>query len=356
MAEDLGKINVNKTFKKDPQTAIQEFMALNSVARPSSVVVKPQEVQQTIANQAKKSFLGSVLERLPIGMMAMGEGMTGRPFYTNYMNNQTEMAKSKQDMERWSVEQKRKQTEDESQAENRALNAQIMKRQLEMMGEGQIDSATINGINTPLKGKATEYNPEDYAIKQKVVMVRGIPTIQEVPELKPPLPSGQEKAYRGILNTELAMMQNVEMLAKNPNIEKLMGPLRPEAQKGGNPYGDLGNVLLKLDPKKKEFAVFKAETDKTFQTFRKETTGAQAALAELGWLAPDYPETSDNPALYKEKAAVALQRMAEAKDLLKNYWGQNYRMSGLDAKRTPKSDDFSSMSDDELKKIIAGGK
>jgi hypothetical protein len=55
MAVHLGKINVDKSVpSQDKQELLMKFMAMNSVARPSSVVVKPQEVQQTIQNSAKK--------------------------------------------------------------------------------------------------------------------------------------------------------------------------------------------------------------------------------------------------------------------------------------------------------------
>jgi hypothetical protein len=110
-----------------------------------------------------------------------------------------------------------------------------------------------------------------------------------------------------------------------------------------------------MNPKDANWGTFKAETDKTFQVWKKYITGAQAALGELGWLAPDFPETTDNPTLYKKKATVAIQRMNELKALMKDTWSPNYRMSGLEASGSKKND-ISSMSDEELQKIIAGEK
>jgi hypothetical protein len=232
----------------------------------------------------------------------------------------------------------RKISEDESQAGVRDLNKKIMEKQLELLGSGQIQSSNISGLETPLGG-ATNYPNSDYLIKQKVVNVRGIPTIQNIPELKPALPSSEARAFQGILNTELILNQNLAMLEKDKSLEKYMSPFEPKAWKGGNPIGAWGNLLIKINPKDKNWGAFKAETDKAFQTFRKETTGAQAALAELGWLAPDYPEADDNPALYKQKAAVAIRRIGEAKELLKQLWGPNYRLSGLDASANPENND-----------------
>jgi hypothetical protein len=52
------------------------------------------------------------LEALPVGMMAMGEGMTGRPFYTNYQNNQADQEKSALAMQQWQQEMDLKNRED----------------------------------------------------------------------------------------------------------------------------------------------------------------------------------------------------------------------------------------------------
>jgi hypothetical protein len=180
------------------------------------------------------------------------------------------------------------------------------------------------------------YGEEDFYVKPMNKIVAGVPHTAYVPELKKELPVGLEKEFRGFTKTELGLEQNLRLLKENPEIEKEMNAMNPKAMRGGTLLGNIGQLMLKLDPKSKDFATFKAETDKVFQSFRKETTGAQAALAELGWLAPDYPETTDNPELYKSKAAEAIRRIQEGKQLLLDTWGTNYRTSQLRKVDSPK--------------------
>lgn len=184
----------------------------------------------------------------------------------------------------------------------------------------------------------TGFGTEDFNVEPLTRMVAGVPHTAYVPKLKNQLPAGLEKEYRGFAKVGMGLSQNLKMLADNPEFEKEMSPTNIKAMRPGTFLGNIGNFIMKADPKSKNFATFKAETDKVFQAFRKETTGAQAALAELGWLAPDYPETTDNPELYKEKANVALQRIAEGEQLLLNNWNaQGYRTSKLKELGSPAS-------------------
>lgn len=224
-----------------------------------------------------------------------------------------------------------------------------------MINESNTDVDPTQVLKTASKNSGL--GEEDFNVKPLTRMVAGVPHTSYVPELKNALPSGLEKEYRGFGKVGLALSQNLRTLNEHPEFEKLMSPTSIKAMRPGTLLGNIGNFLLKIDPKSKDFATFKAETDKTFQAFRKETTGAQAALAELGWLAPDYPEVTDNPELYKEKAKVALERIAEGEKLMLDNWGaQGYRTSQLKkvkspAKKSTESTDLSSMSDEELRKL-----
>lgn len=208
-------------------------------------------------------------------------------------------------------------------------------------GKSRVYDAMLNGGSSGIddgQSKLAEsmrqsgFSKEDYILKPITRMVAGVPHTANVPELKPPVPASARKIIDEINPVRLGLDQNLDYLAKNPAIEKYMTPGDIRAHKGGSPTGFLGNVLLKIDPSKdgQAFGVFKAETDKIFQKFRKETTGAQAAMAELGWLAPDFPEADDSPELYKKKAMEALSRMDEGYSLLlDNYSAQGYRTSEL---------------------------
>lgn len=206
--------------------------------------------------------------------------------------------------------------------------------------------------------KSSGFGKEDFNVKPITRMVAGVPHTAYVPELKNQLPAGLEKEYRGFAKVGLGLSQNLKMLQENPEFEKLMNPANIKAMRPGTLLGNIGNFLLKIDPKSKDFATFKAESDKTFQAFRKETTGAQAALAELGWLAPDYPEPTDNPELYKKKAITALERIAEGEKLLLDYWGsQGYRTSKLREIDSPASKTLKANSGEstESSKLEVGG-
>lgn len=314
MAVDLGNIEITRRLGGNmaDQNFINQQMARQSAIEPDFSV-------QGVSSNPIRRGIGTFF-------MGVGEGLTGRPFLTNFNNNLYEQKQAQLKYKQWQQEQQIRAKEDAMQNELRQsqidINKEVMKSLANGTGEG--------------KEGGTEFAPEDYMNKQIVRNVRGIPQIITVPELKPTLPPTMEKSYRGILNTELAIKQNLKMLDDDKTLEKYMSPFEIKAWKGGNPIGALGNILIKMNPKDANWSTFKAETDKAFQTFRKETTGAQAALAELGWLAPDYPEADDNPTQYKRKAAVALQRMAEAKEMLKASWGANYRISNLSKEKESK--------------------
>lgn len=180
--------------------------------------------------------------------------------------------------------------------------------------------------------KSSGYDPNDFVVKPITRNIGGIPQTIYVPELKKELPQPATKEFNSMAKTAKALNDNLKMLSKNEgSFEKEMNYFNPKAKRGGTFWGNIGSMLMKIDPKSKEFATFRAETDKAFQTYRKETTGAQAALAELGWLAPDFPETDDNPELYKHKAIEAIKRINEGQQMyLEQLSNSGYRTSSLE--------------------------
>jgi hypothetical protein len=166
---------------------IQQFLAENNMAgiRNSSLINRPLEVQQLKENQAKKSFLGSLLQALPVGMMAMGEGMTGRPFYTNYMDNQAGQAKSQLAMQQWQDEQKLR--EREVRVKEAGTSGKLM------TGEGLPEADQLAGYKLAVKiagqRKAADVAPMVYGL-----MKQGKTMDQIEDELRY---SGQSKEFAG---------------------------------------------------------------------------------------------------------------------------------------------------------------
>ena len=162
---------------------------------------------------------------------------------------------------------------------------------------------------------------EDVFMKPTITRFRGRTQVVPTPELKQALDTkstAQINEFRSIhknLNNNLRLM--------TPGIKGMMNPLDPlqRAKRGG-----IGSFALKVqsgfDPNARDFITFKAETDKLFQEFRKDTTGAQAALKELGWLSPDFPEPDDPPDTYINKAKEAMKRIEEGEQLLLDVYGQ----------------------------------
>jgi hypothetical protein len=198
-----------------------------------------------------------------------------------------------------------------------------------------------------IASEKTGFGEEDFDVEPVQRSIRGVPVTSYVPKLKAKMPVALEKQYRGFSEITRSLAKNLSFLEKE-GIKEKMGPFSLEAQRPGTILGNIGNIMLKLDPNSKEFAVFKAETDKAFQVFRKETTGAQAALAELGWLAPDYPELTDNPELYKAKALEAISRLREGEELLlQTASAQGYRTSNLKKVKSPAKKVVDGLSDDD---------
>jgi hypothetical protein len=184
--------------------------------------------------------------------------------------------------------------------------------------------------NGSLESLASEsgFDESDYIQNPTVTRYKGQMIVQNAPKLKDPLDSKSTAEIGSFRRTRQNLTNNLNLM--NPGVEKRMSPLSYSASRMPG-----SNFLLKAqsmtgDTSATDFLTFKAETDKVFQQFRKETTGAQAALKELGWLEPDYPMPTDPPEVYKNKANEAIRRLQEGEELLLNLYSQRgFRVGDL---------------------------
>lgn len=169
---------------------------------------------------------------------------------------------------------------------------------------------------------------EDLQMEPTVTRFKGKASVTNTPKLKQPLDAKTTDEVSAFRSTRQNLINNMRLMT--PEVKKYMNPLDPRA--GRNP---LGGFALKVqssfgDKSANDFLTFKAETDKVFQQFRKVTTGAQAALKELGWLEPDYPMPNDPPDLYMQKANEAIKRIEEGERMLLDTYSQRgFRVGGM---------------------------
>lgn len=177
----------------------------------------------------------------------------------------------------------------------------------------------------------TGQDPEDFMFEPKTYSYRGRAITSTVPVLKPAVPPAEINDLQSIREIFKKLDDNISLVG-DPDVRKYMSPADIRARRGTIPDTILNlQSLLNIEKLPAEkFSSFKAETDKLFQDFRKKTTGAQAALKELGWLEPDYPRSSDTPEIYLRKAYYASLRWAEAEQLLYDLYSQRgYRVGEL---------------------------
>ena len=164
------------------------------------------------------------------------------------------------------------------------------------------------------------YSEEDYILNPTVTRYKGQMKVENAPQLKPPLDPKSTTEIGAFRRTRQNLQNNLSMI--NPGVEKRMSPFSFSASRLPGSNMALKAQGMMGDKSANDFSTFKAETDKVFQQFRKETTGAQAALKELGWLEPDYPMPSDPPDLYRQKANEAMRRLEEGENLLLDLYSQ----------------------------------
>ena len=181
-------------------------------------------------------------------------------------------------------------------------------------------------------------SPDDYIMKPTVTRFKGKTSVVNTPALKDPLDAKSTDELGAFRTTRQNLKNNLDMMNQE-GIKNRMGPLlagkySASRMPGSNAF--LGIQTMGGDKGAANFATFKAETDKVFQQFRKATTGAQAALKELGWLEPDYPSPTDPPELYTQKANEAIKRLDEGENMLLDLYSQRgYRVGGLRSGMNP---------------------
>lgn len=164
------------------------------------------------------------------------------------------------------------------------------------------------------------YSEEDYILNPTVTRYKGQMRVENAPQLKPPLDPKATSELGAFRRTRQNLNNNLGLI--NKGVEQRMSPFSYSASRLPGSTMVLRAQGMMGDKTANDFATFKAETDKVFQQFRKETTGAQAALKELGWLEPDYPMPSDPPDLYRQKAKEAMKRLEEGENLLLDLYSQ----------------------------------
>jgi len=170
-------------------------------------------------------------------------------------------------------------------------------------------------------------DPQDFRVKPVVTRYRGRARTSYVPEEKPLPP---EKFMDELIDNRVIrkdLQKNVDMMT--PGVKKFMNPLNPLANRGGFFGGTVVQLGSMFDKDLRDFAVFKAESDKVFQRYRKWVTGVQASFPELKWLVIDYPQPDDSPELYLRLANEAMSRMEQNENLFLDAVGGEYRVSQL---------------------------
>lgn len=112
-------------------------------------------------------------------------------------------------------------------------------------------------------------------------------------------------------------------------MKDMLGPTKFSAYSGS--FQDLAAQLK--DPK---FAGLKAEIDKAFQLYRKETTGAQASDKELQMLKPNLPQASDTAEAFFTKLENTIAGTKRARRYyLESFEKAAYDVSGFQEEETP---------------------
>jgi hypothetical protein len=199
---------------------------------------------------------------------------------------------------------------------------------------------------------------EDWYLKPEMRSMRGVPTQVEIPTRKNQVPR-EDLALIKDLDVNISDLQsNLKFLEDNPKIKEFLGP--GLAQRPGT----IADIVTQMGFAPKDWATFKSKTDLAFQKYRKWVTGVQAGYPELQWIVVDYPKPTDTFENYASKALSAMEGMARNKEIYLDYLSKNnYAVGKLrdnqlekDREVTPQGqEDLSNLSDEELRKIAAGG-
>ena len=179
------------------------------------------------------------------------------------------------------------------------------------MGDSAMDNFSVNH-------EGNGGFPEDYITRPIIRNVRGIPTRMNIRELKPIMQEAASKVIRAGRVSSRGLASNLGGMT--PDIERRMGP--PQLGHLSAIKGGIGDTILNFqsviqgDKGAKDFAAFKSQSDIIFQQWRQFITGVQAAFPEIKMLEPDYPQPTDTPEIYKEKALKLMEQAQEVEDLI----------------------------------------
>jgi len=185
-------------------------------------------------------------------------------------------------------------------------------------------------FTNPFTGKVT--TNQYYKVPKTTSSGSNLLSVTEAKALGVPYGTTQEEAY-GLnvvknlsetkianiadFNTTISAWNNVSELAKQ--VEQLIGPYKIQSYKG-----TLSNLMSQY--KYPELQVLKAEVEKAFQLYRKETTGAQASDRELQMLRPLLPSLTDSPAVFFGKIEQTIAGTQRAMNALLDA----YSLAGYD--------------------------
>lgn len=196
------------------------------------------------------------------------------------------------------------------------------------LNRGVLKGSSAGGNNLSDLAQQSGFAEEDYIQNPTVTRYKGQMKVENAPQLKPPLDVKSTSEIGAFRRTRQNLNNNMNLMTDS--VKKRMNPLSYGASRMPGSNALLKGQSMLGDKSATDFITFKAETDKVFQQFRKETTGAQAALKELSWLEPDYPMPNDPPDVYISKANEAMKRLEEGENLLLNLYSQRgFRVGDL---------------------------
>lgn len=121
MATDLGTINIQKNFQVDPIKA-QQMFAQKRALLDAQNQRRAASIDTGMENPYQAYKDHPFLMGLSTLAMGLGEGMTGRPFLTNFNNNLYEQKQAQLKYKQWQEEQNLAKRKLELEAQNQPLN------------------------------------------------------------------------------------------------------------------------------------------------------------------------------------------------------------------------------------------
>ena len=273
------------------------------------------------------------------------------------MKHQWEMQKNAQEL---AAGQKRQET-----AGRFGLQEQAMS-----LGQGRLnEQGSFEPVSSPSGGTTPGVNTEnisdvlsssgvpqeehdDYRVVPQTYTYRGnVKTINKL-ERKKDLPNTTTEKLNDLEATVYQLNENKNLLQQK-NIQS-----GPGIVTRGGAVGDILGQYLRGP----EFVSWKSSVGDAFQKYRKWATGVQAGYPELQLLAPNFPKTTDKPDVFNAKTDRTIKTIEANKKRFLDYLSRSgfavsaYRNGMAQSEQqAPQQEDFSQMSDDELRRIANGG-